>query len=359
MRILFVANLLRKHLDLFHLPYIKQLIHEGNILDIMAKNDHTDLKELEKYNILNINKIYDINFSRDIFSLKHIIIFFKLKDFFLKNKYDLIITNTPIPSALVRIAIPKKTNTKVIYFAHGFHFFKGSNLISKLTYLPLEYFLSKKTSLIITINKQDFELAEKKFCCKVVKVNGVGFKESFYDLTGLKKETNDKIQIISVGELTDRKNHIDVLKVLRSLNNTKYHYTICGDGKKESFLKKYIEKHSINCTLLGHVNDVKKHIFLADIFILPSKHEGLPVALMEAMALGKLCIVSNVRGNSDLINEGNGYLYQSLKQLSSVLKSSTYAFNTTSILRQKAFEDSHMYSLKYVFNQIMDLYRLL
>jgi glycosyltransferase involved in cell wall biosynthesis len=364
MKILFVANLLKKHIDLFHLPYIEQLIIDGNKLDILAKNDHKNPSELLKYKKINVNKLYDIDFTRNLFSIKHFKNFIKIKKILKENNYDLIITNTPIPSALLRLAIRKNTPTKIIYFAHGFHFFKGSTIYSKLFYLPMEYFLSKKTSLLITINDEDYEFSRKYFNCKVIKINGVGFKDTFYNVEDLRaeeeviKKSNKKINLISVGELSDRKNHIEVLNALKSVDPSKYHYSICGEGKNKNLLLKYIKKFNINCSLLGHTQEIKKNVFQSDIFILPSKHEGLPVALMEAMAMKKLCIVSNVRGNRDLINHENGFIYNNLKELSEIIKFSINNLNKTDNLREKAFQDSQKYSFSKVFNQIMECYRI-
>jgi glycosyltransferase EpsD len=364
MKILFVANLLKKHIDLFHLPYIEQLIIEGNEVDILAKNDHKNPTELLKYKNIKVNKLYDVDFTRNLFSIKHIKNFFRIKKILNENNYDLIITNTPIPSALVRLALPKNTDTKIIYFAHGFHFFKGSNIYSKLFYLPMEYFLSRKNSLLITINDEDYEFSRKYLHCKVVKINGVGFKDTFYNFDDkapeekVIKKSDEKIKIISVGELSDRKNHIEVLNALKSVDPSKYHYFICGEGKNKSLLLKYIEKFNINCSLLGHTTEIKKNVFQSDIFILPSKHEGLPVALMEAMAMKKLCIVSNVRGNRDLINHENGFIYNNLKELSDIVNYSINNLNKTGNLMEKAFQDSKKYSLSKVFNQIMECYRI-
>ena len=114
----------------------------------------------------------------------------------------------------------------------------------------------------------------------------------------------DSILLLSVGELNENKNHKVVIDVLPSLPEN-IHYIICGTGK---LYDEYIEQaKKLNVAnrlhLLGYRDDVIKIMKSCDIFIFPSKREGLSVALMEAMACGLPCIVSNIRGNKDLIND--------------------------------------------------------
>ncbi len=360
MKVLFVASFLKKHIDLFHLPYIKQIICDGNQLDLMAKNDHLRPDAVQSYFDIGVNKFINVNFSRNLFSISHFFNFLKLKKLIKKYKYDLIITNTPIPSALIRFAIDKTIKTKIIYFAHGFHFYKGSSLLSKIVIYPIEKFLSKKTSLLITLNSEDFNTASNLFKCKVLKVDGVGFKSSFSSeipkLIYTRKDFSN-LKYVSVGELSKRKNHILVLKTLKNISSQKYEYTICGSGKLFSFLNAYVNKYSLNVRLLGFRSDIQKILNDSDVFIFPSKQEGLPVALMEAMALGKLCIVSNVRGNNDLININNGLLFNNSIELSRILINLHDNFNDLFYLRENALIDSKKYSINIVFNKLMGVYR--
>ena len=68
--------------------------------------------------------------------------------------------------------------------------------------------------------------------------------------------------------------------------------------------------------LLGYRMDVRELLQTADVFAHPSFREGLPVAVMEAMAAGLPVICSNIRGNSDLIAEGQGGFFVSPKDVS-------------------------------------------
>ena len=81
------------------------------------------------------------------------------------------------------------------------------------------------------------------------------------------------------------------------------HYVICGTGPlKEQHEELAKELHvEDRLHLLGYRSDVIKIMKSCDIFVFPSKREGLSVALMEAMACGLPCVVSSIRGNVDLI----------------------------------------------------------
>ena len=103
---------------------------------------------------------------------------FKLLD---EGNYDIIECNTPVASVLTRMATKKtrkQNNTRVIYIAHGFHFYKGAPLINWLTFYPVEKHLSKYTDDLITINEEDFEFAKDKMKAKRVHhIHGIGVNE--------------------------------------------------------------------------------------------------------------------------------------------------------------------------------------
>src|SRR5699024_9702226 len=93
------------------------------------------------------------------------------------ESYDIVHTQSPIGGALCRLAFRKnrKRGTKIIYQAHGFHFYKGGPISNWIFFYPIEKVCSYFTDTLITINHEDYELAKKKFHAKeVVYVPGVG-----------------------------------------------------------------------------------------------------------------------------------------------------------------------------------------
>ncbi|MGF3194969.1 glycosyltransferase family 4 protein [Facklamia sp. P13055] len=293
----------------------------GNIKPEESKELVSELKRLGM-------QVEQIDFNRYPFNKQNLNSFRRIRALIKKNKYELIHCHSPIGAAVTRIATKniKYINKFVIYTVHGFHFFDKAPL-KNWAFYPLERYLMKYTDLLITINKQDYDRASTWDNSKVHYIPGVGI-----DLERIKQKPNDiefrkKYEIpeeatiiVSVGELNKNKNHIEVINTLNKINDKDIFYIIIGDGNLYTYLKNCIEKSKMreNIILLGYRNDIINILKSSDIFIFPSIREGLSVALMEAMACGLPTIVSNIRGNEDLIvNNKGGYLYnhQNYKEL--------------------------------------------
>lgn len=122
----------------------------------------------------------------------------------------------------------------------------------------------------------------------------------------------DDYVLISVGELSERKNQIVVLKALNRVKRSqpeignKLKYILVGKGSKEEEYKEFIRTYGLeeNVQLLGFRLDIPELLHASDLFVFPSYQEGLPVALMEAMSSGVDVICSRIRGNTDLVSDG-------------------------------------------------------
>lgn len=276
-------------------------------------------KELKEKDI----SYFQIDFSRNVSNMPQNIKAYKqIKKLLKDNKYEFIHCHSPIGGVCGRLAA-KVTNTKVIYTAHGFHFYKGSPKLNWIIYYPIEKVLSHITDVLITINKEDYELAKKSMKAKRVEyVPGVGvdtnkFDEVIIDKNKKRKElglSKDNIVLLSVGELNKNKNHEVIIRALAKLNNPNIHYIIAGRGNLESYLDELSKELNIEkqVHLLGFRTDISELYSISDIFCFPSYREGLSVALMEAMASGLPVICSKIRGNIDLIiDKKGGYLCNS------------------------------------------------
>ena len=240
----------------------------------------------------------------------------QLKDVMKQDKYDLVHCHTPMGGVLARLAAHKTHTAPVIYTAHGFYFYKGAPKKNWLFYYPVEKFLSRYTYQQICLNKEDFEIARKKFKAEYVDyIPGVGIDlEKFQNLAvdreskikelGLPK--NKKI-LLSVGELIKRKNHETIIRAIAELQDPSLIYVICGHGELEEYLKELCKRLKVDDQIyfLGYRTDILEIYPIADLFIFPSWQEGLPVALLEAMASGLPAICSDIRGNRDLIQESS------------------------------------------------------
>uniref|UniRef100_UPI003FF0FDBD glycosyltransferase family 4 protein n=1 Tax=Fusobacterium mortiferum TaxID=850 RepID=UPI003FF0FDBD len=312
-------------IDQFNIPNIKLLQEMGYEVHVACNFEKGNSCSFEKIqglkNFLENMKVkyYQINFERNVLKVFSNFSAYKdVKKILEKNKYKFLHCHSPIGGVIGRIA-GHLTKTKVIYTAHGFHFFKGAPLINWLIYYPIEKYLSKYTDILITINKEDYERAKTFLAKRVEYIPGVGVdvekirnievnKDKKREELGL---TKDNIVLLSVGELNKNKNHEVVIKALAQLNNPNIHYLICGQGNLKGYLEKLIRKLKLenNIKLLGFRKDIYEIYKISDVFVFPSKREGLSVALMEAIVCELPVICSNIRGNIDLISSGiNGIL---------------------------------------------------
>lgn len=245
-----------------------------------------------------------------------------------REKYDVVHCNTPIGGVLGRICAKKAEIPYVIYQAHGFHFWQGAPMKNWICYYPIERYLAHYTDLLITINNADYNQARKfklKKNGRVVKVPGVGVDLSKYDAgmrvskeglvvrTALRKAwgvSPNAVIFVSVGELNENKNQEVAIRALAETKNPDYYYVVCGEGNKRDYLNSLAERLGVEnqVKLLGFRSDISEVLLASDCFLFMSFREGLPGALMEAMASGLPCIASNIRGCTDLLN-GSRYLF--------------------------------------------------
>ena len=276
--------------------------------------------ELEQHGII----CHNVPFSRSInplIALRALTQLFKLMR---KNKYFLVHVHTPMASFLGSLAA-KLTNTKpVLHTVHGFHFYKGAPWYYWTFIYPAEYLIARWTDGLIVINQEDYINAQRmgfKPNKNLFLVHGVGvdlkkYKKNIpFSNNGIKDELGLKerdLIISCVAEFIPRKNHIFLLKswekITKKFNNI--HLLFIGKGKCLNNLKEYVKQNLLpRVYFLGYRNDVPKILLKSDIVVLVSKHEGLPRSIMEGIASGKPVIVSNVRGNHDLVEQGNnGFL---------------------------------------------------
>lgn len=316
-KILLVATL-QSHIAQFHKPLIKMLQQLGCQVDVAARNN---LAQKNNLTLTEANVIYDVPFDRSPYSLKNIRAYKTLKGIINSGEYDVIHCNTPVGGILTRLAARwcrKKGQCKVIYEAHGFHFFKGGSLINWVLWYPVECFFSRFTDILITINKMDYDLASKRFLKTSVKyIPGVGVnleqflrvesRANLKDEIGISKED---LIILSVGELNKNKNQQVIIKALSKISNEHVHYCLAGNGPRLKNLQKLSVKMGVKerVHFLGYRRDLVDIYKSADIFVLPSKREGLGMAAIEAMACGLPIVTSDRQGINDYSIDGlTGY----------------------------------------------------
>ena len=292
----------------------------------------TDKIEQLKDELTNLGvHYYHIPVPRKISDIYHLKTSYKKTiDLMNRENYDLIHCHSPIGGIICRMANHKSQNyekSRMIYTAHGFHFFNGNNPVKNLIFRNIEKIGARYTDVLITINKEDYAAAQRfhlKRGGKVEYIPGIGIDlEKIDSVPEMRKQllhslhlSADSVLMLSVGELNDNKNHRVIIETLPNLPHN-FHYLICGLGPLMAEHQKLAEDLGVSerLHLLGFRNDVLSVMKSCDLFVFPSKREGLSVALMEALACELPCIASNIRGNSDLIlDKKNGLLVSLNKQ---------------------------------------------
>lgn len=312
--------------DQFLLPSVKLLqemdyeVHVAcNFVKGSTCNDERikQLKEkLVKWGVL----CKHIDFARDVMNFSENILAYKqIHKLLSEDFYDIIHCHSPIGGLITRLAARKtrKKGTKVFYTAHGFHFYKGAPKKNWILYYPVEKVCSCFTDVLITINQEDYALANKKMKAKkVVYIPGVGIDLSRFEATQVDKSIKrkdlcipeDAIVILSVGEINANKNHETIVRAIADMPNI--YYLIAGQGTLMDYLQDLTNELGISnkVKLLGYRSDISELCIASDIFCFPSFREGLGLAAIEAMACGLPIVTSNIHGINDYSENGvTGY----------------------------------------------------
>ncbi len=337
------------HLKTFHLPILDWFYKKSFHVDIAVENRGG-------ITFKNVNEFYNLKFPRTPFSLVYFKTYKRLKTIVETGNYDLIHCHTPLPSMVTRLAARKarKKNTTVLYTAHGFHFFKGSPWKNWLIYYPVEYLLSKFTDGIITMNHEDYNyingkmLHKNSFLIPGMGVDGEKFKPfSIEEKNELRKKLGykpDEIILLYVAEFIPRKNHSFIIRSLSKMisNQPNLKVIFAGKGPLINSMKVLAKNLNLEASIdfLGFRNDIPVLTGISDVGISASKHEGLPIGLLQEMFCSLPIVAPIERGHNELIVHGqNGFLYKPNNETDFIYYLNKLISNFD--LRKKMAEKSH------------------
>jgi len=362
-KILFISN--TANFSKFNRPFMRWFRNQNWQVDYVSAGEEE---------ILDCDNQYAIPIGRSPYNIKNISAYIQLKKLLL-NDYNIIHCHTPMGSILGRLAAKNvKTKAKVIYTAHGFHFYKGAPLLNWLVYYPIEKYFAKYTDILITINEEDYQIARRKFslCKNIRKIDGVGVdlgrfkscneekKNKLRDTFGYSK--SDFI-ILYVAEFTERKNHRLLIDAIKKINKNIKELKVIFAGTGP-LLDKY--RREINNTglpdkvlFLGYRNDIEKLCNIADIAVSPSKQEGLPIGITECLASGLPVVCSKIRGHIDVIaDRRNGLLFdlnKPVQMVDSIIKIYNDC-NFRDIIIKNNLNDRGKYSLNTAIINMVKIY---
>lgn len=365
-KVLFVATI-DQHIIRFHIPYLKWFKDQGFEVHVAANGE---------YQIPGCDVKHNVPIERSPYSAKNYKAFKILKNIIDKNQFNIVHCHTAMGGVVARISSisSRKKGTKVLYTAHGFHFFRGAPIKYWLLYYPVEKLLSQYTDAIVTINTEDFELLKKrKFKSKqFFKINGIGVdKSKFKKISDEEKSSlrnskgyrdNDFI-LIYPAEFIHRKNHKFILDTVKqiSLKIPNLKIIFAGRGILLDEIKKYSKEIDVDkiVDFLGFRTDINELIQISDIGISSSKQEGLGINLTESMFCGLPVVATIDRGHKEMIQNGiNGFLFEQNNQKQFVERIVKLYENKAMRIDfgEQAFHMAQKFSLENAIKSMSDIY---
>jgi glycosyltransferase involved in cell wall biosynthesis len=220
----------------------------------------------------------------------------------------------------------------VIYTVHGWSFHPDQKPLVRNIRIMGEKYLTSRTDLNISVSKSNQESGKQyipSFKSLVIN-NGIDLRKFHPGLPfkNIRSELNipaDKVLVLFIARFTSHKQPLALVEAFAKAHqqNPDLFLLMVGDGDQKEEAKSLISKLNIqdHIRLESFRQDVPDVLNAADIFVLPSLWEGLPIGLLEALAMGKAVIASNVDGTSEIIKDGkNGILVDTSNLVSNLTK---------------------------------------
>lgn len=370
MKVLLTATV-QSHICQFHKPLVEVLHAHNCEVHAAARNN---LAEKNGLKLDFVDKVFDIPFSRSPKSPDNLKAEKLLKKIINEGQYDVIHCNTPMGGIITRIAAKqaRKNGARLIYTAHGFHFYEGAPKKNWMVFYPIEKYFSRKNDTLITITKEDYRLAKEKFHCQVAHIHGVGVDEKRYFPVDEEKKRrlrqqmgygeNQKL-LLCVGELLSNKNQ---KMAIRAMKYIKEQYPdavlfIAGNGPEKDNLKAEIMACDVenNVKMLGYCTHLQDYQHIVDVLVSCSYREGLPLNIVEAMLSGTPVVASTNRGHKELIQDGKTGFLVSVNDDRAMADRVLELINDNVIaeqMRQSAFQYAKYFSFTVVKKELEEIY---
>lgn len=300
-------------------------------------------KDFKMYFNKKIHLIKVKDYQRSISPIKDAKALFEMKRIAQKIKPDIIHLNSSKAGILGRFLF-RNWKIPIFYTPHGYSFLMtGVSSKKKFLYKSLEKIFAFKNIKTIACSKSEYEITKQLTSNATYVDNGINLNE-FKKIDLNNHHTDMKhLKIATLGRISLQKNPKLFNEVAKSLPDLKFMWI--GDGDLRT------ELTASNITITGWLDNKKALQYLnnSDIFVLTSLWEGLPMALLEAMYMKKLCIVSNVVGNRDVIKNGeNGYVCTNLEDFTKNIK-----FIQKKGIPYKQIQNSYIEILNHYNSKIM------
>lgn len=303
-KILYAASVMT-HINNFHMQYIAKLREDGYDVRVMARGDGAD---------------YNVPFDKKLISSSNKACRAEIKRIIEREGFDIIILNTSLAAFHIRLCLPKENRPRVVNIVHGYLFSKHTGFLKRKLLLRAEKMVAKRTDAIIVMNEDDRVIAEKNKLClgKVYVSRGMGasVKPEITPCDSIRQELmcKDKYVLAFVGELSARKNQAFLINAMNAIKDKIPNAVLwlVGDGKEKDKLMTLAERVDLTSSVffLGQRRDACDVMRACDLYVSASSIEGMPFNIIEAMGCGKCVLASDIKGHTDLIEDGKtGFLF--------------------------------------------------
>lgn len=292
-------------------------INRGNEVVFVVGNSGPLLDRVKKIN--GVKVILLPSLKREISPFNDIKTIFKLHKLIKRESPDIVHLHSSKAGTLGRLATIG-TNAKNVFTVHGWAFTEGSGSpLKRGVYTIVEKLVEPFTDLFICVSQYDEKIglnhkvlkpSHNNYC---VVHNGAPIE----DTTQKSRVRNaEKIKFIMTARFSPQKDQATLLKAISKVNKSNYELILVGDGPTKQENEKLSEDLGIsdNVKFTGFKSDVNEALKAADVYILSTKYEGLPISIIEAMSQHLPIIATNVGGNSELVKD-NGFLVNNETEL--------------------------------------------
>jgi glycosyltransferase involved in cell wall biosynthesis len=307
----------------FLLPFAAHFRRLGWQVDAMAC-DATASIECQQ----GFDRVWDVEWSRNPLDPRNLLAApGVIREIVARERYDLVHVHTPVAAFVTRYALKdlrRQTNTKIVYTAHGFHFYPGGKPIKNAAFIALEKLAGNWTDYLVTINREDEAAVVRHGLVPPARsryMPGIGVDLAYYnaamvteaEVVALDRELGIDRQtplLLAVAEFTARKQHRTLIEAFAKLQRPQVHLALAGSGPLLEPMQQLAADlgASDRIHFLGNRKDIPTLMRAAVANILVSAQEGLPRSVLESLALGLPTIGTKIRGTQDLLADGCGLL---------------------------------------------------
>ncbi|MGE7934115.1 glycosyltransferase family 4 protein [Viridibacillus arvi] len=287
------------------LALTKQLCLDGHEVIIMTSQGQLIEEAMAEKSVKTIQLSH---LRRDISLMDDYRAFLELRLYLQQIGPELVALHSSKAGVLGRLAA-FSLKIPTVFTAHGWAFTEGVQPLKKLLYKKIEKILAPRTTKIIAVSNYDHELAVQKRVVSKNKITTIHNGIQSNDKQPYFRNNVPKIMMVSRFEKPKRQDLL--IEVLSTMKELEWSLELIGDGVELANVKELVKHKGLShrVRFLGVRNDIENRLQDADIFVLLSNFEGLPLSILEAMRGGLPVIASDVGGVAELVVEGKtGYL---------------------------------------------------